>query len=272
MIGRRQPKDQSSVAMSGLARSRLSTCGRIPLSLPVESVLALGKAGAFRSVPALATSSPRGGFGDPQTAAGWGGTRADHEANPFRVRIHFADFRATLFHRRCSPWNDAVMSAAGVAHSVLRFSKAPRLPDTAACGALPASWTYLRWPFRRGSLDVGEFPHLLGSTNPCASAFTWNLSLGLQSSHLNICYYHQDARRAAAPGLAPGFCGDRQRPPLIGAQLLPRRRSYKQHPIHSAASFIVETRAVSMRLEPRLSFLINENILGKCFSRLLRLS
>ncbi|KAG9438822.1 hypothetical protein H6P81_021227 [Aristolochia fimbriata] len=44
------------------------------------------------------------------------------------------------------------------------------------------------------------------STNPMCMPFTWNLSLfGLQSSHLNICYYHQDLHHwwlARARGLS----------------------------------------------------------------------
>ncbi|CAL8988651.1 unnamed protein product [Prunus brigantina] len=47
------------------------------------------------------------------------------------------------------------------------------------------------------------------STNPCASAVHMEPFplFGLQSSHLNICYYHQDLhrrplRRARAPGFA----------------------------------------------------------------------
>ncbi|CAF2086619.1 unnamed protein product [Brassica napus] len=54
---------------------------------------------------------------------------------------------------------------------------------------------------------------------------SWNLSpLGLQSSHLNICYYHQDLhRRPLRPGSRPRFCSDRRALLLIEAWLLPRR-------------------------------------------------
>ncbi|MFS7917377.1 hypothetical protein Hanom_Chr03g00188301 [Helianthus anomalus] len=62
------------------------------------------------------------------------------------------------------------------------------------------------------------FPRLLGSTNPCASAVhmepfpssAFKVPLfGLQSSHLNICYYHQDPhRRPLRPGSRPRFCSD----------------------------------------------------------------
>ncbi|KAK7322055.1 hypothetical protein VNO80_35169 [Phaseolus coccineus] len=47
---------------------------------------------------------------------------------------------------------------------------------------------------------------------------------GLQSSHLNICYYHQDLhRRPLRPGSRPGFYSDRRALLLIGAWSLPRR-------------------------------------------------
>ncbi|KAK8534875.1 hypothetical protein V6N13_089233 [Hibiscus sabdariffa] len=44
---------------------------------------------------------------------------------------------------------------------------------------------------------------------------------GLQSSHLNICYYHQDLhRRPLRPGSRPGFYGDRRALLLIGGLAL----------------------------------------------------
>ncbi|THU47714.1 hypothetical protein C4D60_Mb09t18550 [Musa balbisiana] len=50
----------------------------------------------------------------------------------------------------------------------------------------------------------------------CRSHGTFPL-FGLQSSHLNICYYHQDLhRRPLRPGSRPGFCGDRRALLLIG--------------------------------------------------------
>ncbi|KAK8684316.1 hypothetical protein V6N13_040346 [Hibiscus sabdariffa] len=57
----------------------------------------------------------------------------------------------------------------------------------------------------------------------------------LQSSHLNICYYHQDLhRRPLCPGSRPGFYGDRRALLLIGAWSLPRRpdigHALKRHP------------------------------------------
>ncbi|KAL2225178.1 UNVERIFIED_CONTAM: hypothetical protein Sindi_2959600 [Sesamum indicum] len=68
----------------------------------------------------------------------------------------------------------------------------------------------------------------------CRSHGTFPL-FGLQSSHLNICYYHQDPhRRPLRPGSRPGFCGDRRALLLIGAWPLPRRpgigRALQRHP------------------------------------------
>ncbi|KAK8606247.1 hypothetical protein V6N13_030533 [Hibiscus sabdariffa] len=68
----------------------------------------------------------------------------------------------------------------------------------------------------------------------CRSHGTFPL-FGLQSSHLNICYYHQDLhRRPLRPGSHPGFYGDRRALLLIGAWSLPRRpgigHALKRHP------------------------------------------
>ncbi|KAK8616790.1 hypothetical protein V6N13_116760 [Hibiscus sabdariffa] len=68
----------------------------------------------------------------------------------------------------------------------------------------------------------------------CHSHGTFPL-FGLQSSHLNICYYHQDLhRRPLRPGSRPGFYGDRRALLLIGAWPLPRRpgigHALKRHP------------------------------------------
>ncbi|KAL2250196.1 UNVERIFIED_CONTAM: hypothetical protein Sindi_2493300 [Sesamum indicum] len=68
----------------------------------------------------------------------------------------------------------------------------------------------------------------------CRSHGTFTL-FGLQSSHLNICYYHQDPhRRSFRPGSRPGFCSDRRALLLIGAWPLPRRpgvgRVLQRHP------------------------------------------
>ncbi|KAI3779639.1 hypothetical protein L2E82_09360 [Cichorium intybus] len=68
----------------------------------------------------------------------------------------------------------------------------------------------------------------------CRSHGTFPL-FGLQSSHLNICYYHQDPhRRPLRPGSRPRFCSDRRALLLIGAWHLPRRPgvglALKRHP------------------------------------------
>ncbi|KAK8523765.1 hypothetical protein V6N13_057509 [Hibiscus sabdariffa] len=68
----------------------------------------------------------------------------------------------------------------------------------------------------------------------CRSHGTFPI-FGLQSSHLNICYYHQDLhRRPLRLGSRPGFYGDRRALLLIGAWPLPRRpgigHALKRHP------------------------------------------
>ncbi|KAK8590479.1 hypothetical protein V6N13_057372 [Hibiscus sabdariffa] len=68
----------------------------------------------------------------------------------------------------------------------------------------------------------------------CRSHGTFPL-FGLQSSLLNICYYHQDLhRRPLRPGSRPGFNGDRRALLLIGAWPFPRRpvigHALKRHP------------------------------------------
>ncbi|CAN6972863.1 unnamed protein product [Brassica rapa subsp. trilocularis] len=68
----------------------------------------------------------------------------------------------------------------------------------------------------------------------CRSHGTFPL-FGLQSSHLNICYYHQDMhQRPLRPGSGPRFCSDHRTFLLIEAWLLPRRpgigRALQRHP------------------------------------------
>ncbi|KAG6627056.1 hypothetical protein CIPAW_15G105400 [Carya illinoinensis] len=116
--------------------------------------------------------------------------------------------------RGCSPWRpDAVMSTTGRGwHSVLRIFKGRRgrTGHHAKCGALPAAGPYLRLSRFQGG-------------QACRSHGTFPL-FGLQSSHLNICYYHQDLhRRPLRPGSRPRFCSDRRALLLIGAWHLPRR-------------------------------------------------
>ncbi|KAL4598824.1 hypothetical protein ACB092_11G084500 [Castanea dentata] len=90
-------------------------------------------------------------------------------------------------------------------HSVLRIFKGcrGRTGHHAMCGALPAAGPYLRLSRFQGG--------------QCRSHGTFPL-FGLQSSHLNICYYHQDLhRRPLRPGSRPRFCSDRHALLLIGA-------------------------------------------------------
>ncbi|WZZ15548.1 hypothetical protein YC2023_108637 [Brassica napus] len=68
----------------------------------------------------------------------------------------------------------------------------------------------------------------------CRSYGTFPL-FALQSSHLNICYYHRDLhRRLLCPGSRPRFCSDHRAILLIEAWLLPRRpgigRALQRHP------------------------------------------
>ncbi|KAK8640450.1 hypothetical protein V6N13_008203 [Hibiscus sabdariffa] len=125
--------------------------------------------------------------------------------------------------RGCSPWRpDAVMSTTGRGRrSVLQIFKGRRgrTGHHATCGALLAAGPYL-WlsRFQGGCRSHGTFP-----------------LFGLQSSHLNICYYHQDLhRRPLRPGSRPRFYGDFCALLLIGAWPLPRRPSIghalKRHP------------------------------------------
>ncbi|KAJ0799349.1 hypothetical protein HanOQP8_Chr00c713g0850631 [Helianthus annuus] len=64
----------------------------------------------------------------------------------------------------------------------------------------------------------------------CRSHGTFPL-FGLQSSHLNICYYHQDPhRRPLRPGSRPRFCSDRRALLLIGAWHLPGHNLLEKPP------------------------------------------
>ncbi|CAF2374307.1 unnamed protein product [Brassica napus] len=73
----------------------------------------------------------------------------------------------------------------------------------------------------------------------CRSHGTFPL-FGLQSSHLNICYYHQDLHRGrSARARALGFCSDRRALLLIEAWFLPGggyRSQLQRHPF-SGLSF-----------------------------------
>ncbi|KAG6627146.1 hypothetical protein CIPAW_15G105900 [Carya illinoinensis] len=174
---------------------------------------------------------PPAGTRRPALAAG--AARAVHRqpTEPIlfpRLRIHFATSLAYIVPstRGCSPWRpDAVMSTTGRGwHSVLRIFKGRRgrTGHHAKCGALPAAGPYLR---------LSRFQ--------CRSHGTFPL-FGLQSSHLNICYYHQDLhRRPLRPGSRPRFCSDRRAPPthrgLVSAQL----GTVTRLPVHPASPVLL---------------------------------
>ncbi|KAL0294078.1 UNVERIFIED_CONTAM: protein TAR1 [Sesamum calycinum] len=91
----------------------------------------------------------------------------------------------------------------------------------------------------------------------CRSHGTFPL-FGLQSSHLNICYYHQDPhRRPLRPGSRPGFCSDR-RAPTHRAWLLPRRpgigRALQRHPFSGLVDSADERFARQYRCGPPPEF------------------
>ncbi|KAK8640859.1 hypothetical protein V6N13_008611 [Hibiscus sabdariffa] len=125
----------------------------------------------------------------------------------------------------------------------------------------------------------------------CRSHGTFPL-FGLQSSHLNICYYHQDLHRRPLRLVSrPGFYGDRRALLLIGAWPLPRRsgigHALKRHPfsglVDSAGMLSLEPfsedqgrSAVHPRGIPPISFLApygfsnpltrtHVRLLGPCF-------
>uniref|UniRef100_A0A6N2KFT6 Senescence-associated protein n=1 Tax=Salix viminalis TaxID=40686 RepID=A0A6N2KFT6_SALVM len=247
-----------------------------PLSVPVLSRLfdARGRPrkGRSQSVPGrhATTRSRRGSSSSsPPTADGFGtGTPEPSPQSQSFSRGYGSILPTSLAYivpstRGCSPWRpDAVMSTTGRGrHSVLRIFKGRgRTGHHATCGALPAAGPYLRLSRFQEKITLPEAPaDVSGLPNVAVSRhvpdrlthvqvpFTWNLSLfGLQSSHLNICYYHQDLhRRPLRPGSRPGFCSDRRALLLIGAWRLPRRpgigRALQRHPfsglVDSAADF-----------------------------------
>ncbi|KAJ7941141.1 Protein TAR1 [Quillaja saponaria] len=92
----------------------------------------------------------------------------------------------------------------------------------------------------------------------CRSHGTFPL-FGLQSSHLNICYYHQDLhRRPLRPGSRPGFCSDRRALLLIEAWHLPRRpgigRALQRHPFSGLVDSADERFARQYRCGPPPEF------------------
>ncbi|KAK8700809.1 hypothetical protein V6N13_019199 [Hibiscus sabdariffa] len=96
----------------------------------------------------------------------------------------------------------------------------------------------------------------------CRSHGTFPL-FGLQSSHLNICYYHQDLhRRPLRPGSRPGFYGDRRALLLIGAWPLPRRpgigHALKRHPFSGLVSVKLGT-VTRLPVHPASPVLLTKN-------------
>ncbi|CAN7099917.1 unnamed protein product [Brassica rapa subsp. narinosa] len=92
----------------------------------------------------------------------------------------------------------------------------------------------------------------------CRSHGTFPL-FGLQSSNLNICYYHQDLhRRPLRPGLRPRFCSDHRALLLIEAWLLPRRpgigRALQHHPFLGLVDLSDERFACQYRCGPPPEF------------------
>ncbi|CAN8223058.1 unnamed protein product [Cochlearia groenlandica] len=92
----------------------------------------------------------------------------------------------------------------------------------------------------------------------CRSHGTFPL-FGLQSSHLNICYYHQDLhRRPLRPSSRPRFCSDRRALLLIEAWLLPRRpgigRALQRHPFSGLVDSADERFARQYRCGPPPEF------------------
>ncbi|KAL2223723.1 UNVERIFIED_CONTAM: Protein TAR1 [Sesamum indicum] len=150
-------------------------------------------------------------------------------------------------------------------HSVLRIFKGRRgrTGHHATCGALPAAGPYLRLSQKitlpEAPADVSGLPNVAVSRRvPCRSHGTFPL-FGLQSSHLNICYYHQDPhRRPLRPGSRPGFCGDRRALLLIGAWPLPRRpgigRALQRHPFSGLVDSADERFARQYRCGPPPEF------------------
>ncbi|KAG6627030.1 hypothetical protein CIPAW_15G096300 [Carya illinoinensis] len=184
-----------------------SHCVSIRRDHPIVPSPSPGRHAATRSRRGSSSSSP-------PTADGFGtGTPVPSPQSQSFSRGYGSILPTSLAYivpstRGCSPWRpDAVMSTTGRGwHSVLRIFKGRRgrTGHHAKCGALPAAGPYLRLSRFQGG-------------QACRSHGTFPL-FGLQSSHLNICYYHQDLhRRPLRPGSRPRFCSDRRALLLIGA-------------------------------------------------------
>ncbi|KAG6627046.1 hypothetical protein CIPAW_15G095900 [Carya illinoinensis] len=184
-----------------------SHCVSIRRDHPIVPSPSPGRHAATRSRRGSSSSSP-------PTADGFGtGTPVPSPQSQSFSRGYGSILPTSLAYivpstRGCSPWRpDAVMSTTGRGwHSVLRIFKGRRgrTGHHAKCGALPAAGPYLRLSRFQGG-------------QACRSHGTFPL-FGLQSSHLNICYYHQDLhRQPLRPGSRPRFCSDRRALLLIGA-------------------------------------------------------
>ncbi|KAG9444634.1 hypothetical protein H6P81_015974 [Aristolochia fimbriata] len=127
------------------------------------------------------------------------------------------------------------------------FKGAGRPDTTRRRGALPAAGPYLRLSRFQDGQAVKQKKITLPRPRPTRLRtpltlpstatrpdrlthvqvpFTWNLSpLDLQSSHLNICYYHQDLhRRPLRPGFGARFRGSRPALPTHRGLAVARRR------------------------------------------------
>ncbi|CAL8989329.1 unnamed protein product [Prunus brigantina] len=114
--------------------------------------------------------------------------------------------------------------------------------------------------FPRLRIHFADFPCLHCSIDQRLAVHMEPFPLfGLQSSHLNICYYHQDLhRRPLRPGSRPRFCSDRRALLLIGAWHLPRRpgigRALKRHPFSGLVDSADERFARQYRCGPPPEF------------------
>ncbi|PHT25783.1 Protein TAR1 [Capsicum baccatum] len=243
------PQSEPWVQKEGQCPASESRNNRIPL-VRTSSELAVRRAGKAPegTVPSLspgrhaATHSRRGSSSSsPPTADGFRtGTPVPSPQSQSFSRSYGSILPTSLAYivpstRGCSPWRpDAVMSTTGRGrHSVLRIFKGrrERTGHHATCGALPAAGPYLR---------LSRFQ-------------------GRQSSHLNICYYHQDLhRRPLRPGSRPRFCSDSHALLLIGAWNLPRRpgvgHALKRHLFSRLVDSADERFARQYRCGPALEF------------------
>ncbi|KAL2246434.1 UNVERIFIED_CONTAM: Protein TAR1 [Sesamum indicum] len=220
---------RNHIARIPLVRTSSESAVRRPGKAPEGAVPSPSPAGTRR--PALAAGAARAVRRQP-TGSELGPPCPALRANPFpEVTDPFLPTSLAYIvpsTRGCSPWRpDAVMSTTGRGRT--RSSGFSR-----AAGGAPDT-TRQKITLPEAPADVSGLPNVAVSRRvPCRSHGTFPL-FGLQSSHLNICYYHQDPhRRPLRPGSRPGFCGDRRALLLIGAWPLPRRpgigRALQRHP------------------------------------------